>query len=120
VEAVVREWALAAAVLIDAAAVLIIVIGSVVALVGWVTVGLRGASEGSEVTAVRIHLARRLTLSLEFLIGSDIVRTAVTPSWTELGQLAAIVILRVVIIYSLENETKGLVGAGPSVGAQRP
>ena len=99
--------ALDAAILIDAASVLIIVVGTAAALIAWVRLGFAGpvASDALS-TQVRIPLARQLTLALEFLIGSDIIRTAVTPSWTELGQLTAIVILRVVIIFSLEHDTR--------------
>jgi len=106
-EALVREWALDAAVLIDAASVLIIVVATIAALIAWVRTAI-ATRDGPDaiITAVRLPLARRLTLALEFLIGSDIIRTAVTPSWTELGQLTAIVFLRVIIIFSLEHDTR--------------
>lgn len=102
-----REWSLDAATLIDAASVLIIVVAMIAALVDWFRAGFAGAGAANLVVSlVRIPLARRLSLALEFLIGSDIIRTAVTPSWTELGQLTAIVILRIVIIYSLDHDTQ--------------
>jgi uncharacterized membrane protein len=107
VEAIVREYALDAALLIDAASVLIITVASVVALIDWIRAGFAGkAGPDMVVSLVRLPLARRLSLALEFLIGSDIIRTAVTPSWTELGQLTAIVLLRIVIIYSLDHDTQ--------------
>ncbi len=39
---------------------------------------------------VRLHLGRWLAVALEFELGADILRTAVAPTWSEIGQLAAI------------------------------
>ena len=44
--------------------------------------------------AVRLKLGRWLALALELELGADILRTAVAPTWTEIGQLGAIVVLR--------------------------
>ena len=38
---------------------------------------------------VRLRLGRWLALALEFLLAADILRTAVAPTWSEVGQLAA-------------------------------
>jgi uncharacterized membrane protein len=51
-------------------------------------------------------LSERFVFALELLIGSDIIRTAVSPTWQDLGQLAAIVVLRVAIDYTLIREIK--------------
>ncbi len=40
--------------------------------------------------AVRLRLGKWLALALEFALAADIVRTAVAPSWDEIGKLAAI------------------------------
>jgi uncharacterized membrane protein len=53
---------------------------------------------------VRLHLGRWLVLGLEFLLAADILRTAVAPSWTEIGQLAAIAVLRTALNYFLQQE----------------
>ena len=103
-EAFVRTVALDIATLIDAAAVLLIALSTLEALGRWVaTLPLLGGRQ-AEHELVRIRLAQRLTLALEFLIGSDIVRTAVEPGWAEIGQLAAVVGLRVLITYTLAHE----------------
>jgi uncharacterized membrane protein len=57
-----------------------------------------------EKEAIRLRLGRWLALGLEFLLAADILRTAVAPSWTDIGQLAAIVILRIVINYFLQRD----------------
>jgi uncharacterized membrane protein len=55
---------------------------------------------------IRWRLARWFSLALEFLIGADILRTAIAPSWTDIGQLAAIVVLRTMIEYTLARDIK--------------
>jgi uncharacterized membrane protein len=57
-------------------------------------------------SVIRWRLAKWFSLALEFLIGADILRTAVAPSWTDIGQLAAIVILRTLIEYTLARDIK--------------
>ncbi len=54
--------------------------------------------------AVRLRLGRWLAVALEFELAADILRTAVAPTWTEIGQLAAIVVLRTVLNYFLQAE----------------
>ncbi len=54
--------------------------------------------------AVRLRLGKWLALALEFALASDIVRTAVAPSWDEIGKLAAIMALRTALNYFLERE----------------
>ena len=53
---------------------------------------------------VRLSLGLWLSLALEFEIAADIVRTAITPGWEEIGKLAAIMVLRTVLNYFLQTE----------------
>ena len=53
---------------------------------------------------VRLKLGRWLALALEFELAADILRTAVAPTWTEIGQLAAIAVLRTALNYFLQQE----------------
>ena len=53
---------------------------------------------------VRLRLGRWLAVSLEFLLAADILRTAVAPSWDEIGKLAAIATLRTLLNYFLQKE----------------
>jgi uncharacterized membrane protein len=53
---------------------------------------------------VRLSLGRWLALGLEFALAADILRTAVAPAWRDIGQLAAIAVLRTGLNYSLERE----------------
>ena len=55
---------------------------------------------------IRLNLGKSLALSLELLLGADILKTAIAPSWNDIGQLAAIVALRTALNYFLERELK--------------
>jgi uncharacterized membrane protein len=44
-----------------------------------------------------------LLLGLEFELAADIVRSAISPSWTQIGQLAAIAIIRTFLNYFLRK-----------------
>jgi uncharacterized membrane protein len=57
--------------------------------------------------SVRMYLGRYLSLALEFEVAADILRTAVAPTWTQIGQLAAIVALRTALNYFLQREIQG-------------
>ena len=64
----------------------------------------RTAGLQHEVELIRLRLGRWLTLGIEFELAADILRTAVAPTWNDIGQLAAIVVLRTVLNYFLQRE----------------
>lgn len=47
-----------------------------------------------------------LVLALEFLLAADILRTAISPTWTDIGQLAAIAAIRTFLNYSLGHDLR--------------
>src|SRR5579859_7309145 len=53
---------------------------------------------------VRLRLGRWLALALEFELAADILRTAIAPTWMEIGQLAAIAAIRTALNYFLQQE----------------
>jgi len=57
---------------------------------------------------IRLAFGKSLSLALEFLLGADILKTAIAPTWTEIGQLAAIAVLRTGLNYFLERELRGV------------
>lgn len=64
-----------------------------------------GASASHEAKEdIRLRLGRWLALALEFLLAADILRTAVAPSWSEIGQLAAIATIRTALNFFLQLE----------------
>jgi uncharacterized membrane protein len=59
---------------------------------------------GADRDAVRRRLGEWLALALELALASDIIRTALAPTWDDLGKLAAIMAIRTVLNYFLERE----------------
>ena len=53
---------------------------------------------------VRMRLARGLLIALDFEVGSDILKTVLDPSFTELTILSVIVGIRIVLSWSLSKE----------------
>ena len=95
----------------EAAAALIIGLATVEATIRalWLFVPgtSRPAADGAlsdDKEAVRLRLGRWLAVALEFELAADILRTAVAPTWNEIGQLAAIVVLRTVLNFFLQQE----------------
>jgi uncharacterized membrane protein len=65
---------------------------------------------------VQRDLGGWLVLALEFEIAADVLRTAAAPSWNEIGQLAAIVVLRTVLNYFLQRDFEQQRGVAPPAG----
>lgn len=55
---------------------------------------------------VRLTLAEGIGLALEFKLGSEVLRTVIVRTWSELGILGAIVLLRVAITFVIQWEIK--------------
>ncbi|GCE46266.1 putative membrane protein [Thermosporothrix hazakensis] len=69
--------------------------------------------EGIQAERIRLRLGRWLALALEFELGADILRTAIAPTWTEVGQLAAIAAIRTLLNYFLQQEIDRAVRRDP-------
>lgn len=54
-----------------------------------------------------------MLLGLEFELAADVVRSAISPSWTAIGQLGAIAAVRTFLNYFLEKDIKELSAAEP-------
>jgi uncharacterized membrane protein len=42
----------------------------------------------------------------EFMLAADILKTAISPTWDDIGKLAAIAVLRTALNYFLEREIR--------------
>jgi uncharacterized membrane protein len=56
---------------------------------------------------IRLRLARWLALAIEFELAADIIRTMIAPTWNDIGQLAAIIVIRTALNFFLGRETHG-------------
>lgn len=82
-----------------------IVAGAVLTLVRLLRPMLTGGRVN--VRESRFQLSRYLTLALEFQLSSDVLGTAIAPTWTAIGKLAAIGTIRTALNYVLTREMKG-------------
>jgi uncharacterized membrane protein len=64
-----------------------------------------------------LGLARWLLLGLEFMLAADIVRTVIAPSWSDIGQLAAIAVIRTFLNFFLERDLEAA-GRGQRGGVE--
>ena len=61
---------------------------------------------GLSAMETRVTFGSAVAVSLELLLGADVLATAVAPSWDDIGKLAAIATLRTALNYFLEKELK--------------
>ena len=55
---------------------------------------------------LRLDLAQGIALSLEFKMGSEVLRTVVVRQWAELGILGAVIVLRGLLTFLIHWEIK--------------
>ncbi len=90
--------------LIEGVAVIVVAYGALEAFVR--LLGL--AAKPSTTHGVRKEIWRRfgtwLLLGLEFELAADIISSVVSPSWKDIGELAAIAVIRTFLNYFLEHD----------------
>jgi len=89
---------------VELAAAIVIAIAALEATVKAALLFVNRRATGEAKTEVRLTLGRWLAVGLEFELAADILRTAIAPTWNEIGQLAAIAILRTALNYFLGKE----------------
>ena len=100
------EWVELAGRIVDAAGVLAMILGALVATALAATRLFRRT--GAVYQPYRRMLGRSILLALELLVAADIIRTvAVTPTLQSVGVLAVIVLIRTFLSWSLELEISG-------------
>src|SRR4051794_22631784 len=88
--------------------VAIIIGGTVFATVSFVRSGRRSRDWRSAYDLYRSNLGRGILLGLELLVGADIISTITAPlTFESVGLLAAIVVIRTFLSFSLETEIEG-------------
>ena len=97
----IAEWI---AVLVEGAAAFIIAYGALEAVIGAVRSVAQKRSKSGLRKDTWMRFGVWLLLGLEFELAADIVRTAAAPSWTDIGQLAAIGLIRTFLNYFLEKD----------------
>ncbi|WP_297186106.1 DUF1622 domain-containing protein [uncultured Porticoccus sp.] len=92
---------------IEAAGVLVVMIGSVLSTVNFLR-GYRHQSEGVAYRVYRRQLGRSIILGLEFLIAGDIIRTVIVETSLEnVAVLGLIILIRTFLSLTLHLEIEG-------------
>jgi uncharacterized membrane protein len=96
---------------VEAGAAIVIGLAVLLILIHVVPRFFRGRNRAGDSTMAlileaRLRLGRWLALSLELTLAADILRTAIAPTWNEIGKLAAIATLRTALNYFLEREIR--------------
>jgi uncharacterized membrane protein len=102
-----REWLALfteqAVLWIDAVALVVIVAGTIQAVVGMMRVTFTKAS-AHEKREVWLHYARWLIAGLTFQLAADIIETSITTDWEAIARVAAIAVIRTFLSYFLEKD----------------
>lgn len=88
---------------VEIGAALVIFVGVVVGLLRFASEEVRGHGAWS-FQPIRLTVGRFLALGLELQLGADLLRTAVSPTWQQIGQLAAIAAIRTALNFFLQRE----------------
>ena len=91
--------------LVEAAGALIIFVGCALGFVRFLVSAVRHRGR-ARFTSIRLDVGRYLALGLEFQLAADILKTAVAPTFEEIGQLAAVAAIRTALNYFLSKEIR--------------
>ena len=105
---------------IEVIAIGIIVVGAITTTIIFLVRIIREGALDDCYRRFRSDFGKAILLGLEFLIASDIVGTvAVGPTYTDLGILALLVVIRTFLSFSLELEITGRWPWQPATDARR-
>jgi uncharacterized membrane protein len=98
-------------VVIDAMALIIIVVGTVEAFFTGLWAAFPAPAH-SRFRAILVRYGRWLVAGLTFQLAADIIETSIAPTWQEVGQLGAIAVIRTFLNYFLERDLAELSDSG--------
>ena len=114
-EDILKQFASGTALVVEATAVIFVAYGAVEAVFYAVgpLVGLKPRDRGWR-KDMFVRFGMWLLLGLQFALGADIVRTVIAPTWNDIGQLAAIAVIRTFLNYFLERDMEELERTEPA------
>lgn len=92
------------ALLVEGLAVLLIAYGAGEAFFHVCKSAIMGAAPAGWRKELFVRLGIWLLLGLQFALAADIVRTVIAPTWNDIGQLAAIALIRTFLNHFLEKD----------------
>ena len=91
-------------VVIDAMALIVIVIGTIEAFFTGLRVPFPAPMAHRRFREVLVRYGRWLVAGLTFQLAADILETSIAPSWQDVGQLGAIAVIRTFLNFFLERD----------------
>ena len=107
-----HDAAQAVSLVIEAAAVIIVAFGAIDAFVRLLGLAVKPAIGHGVRKQIWQRFGMWLLLGLEFELAADIIRSVVSPSWKDIGELGAIAVIRTFLNYFLEQDLEHAAGAG--------
>jgi uncharacterized membrane protein len=104
VDEILRNIARAAKLLMEGVAVLVVVYGALEAFVSLLALVAKPSVALGARRAIWRRFGTWLLLGLEFELAVDIIGSVVTPTWAEIGELAAIAVIRTFLNYFLQQD----------------
>lgn len=93
---------------VEISGIAVIVVGLLVSVAVFGARWIGGARDRTNYQQTRESVGRSILLGLELLVAGDIIRTvAVSPTFTSVGVLAAVVAIRTFLSFTLELEITG-------------
>ena len=105
-EEIIKTLTLTLARWVEVGAAIVIGVSSARSLWGYLRAVVTDQSLSVPKEEIRLSLGRSLALALELELGADILKTAIAPTWNDIGLLAAIAVLRTALNYFLERELR--------------
>lgn len=105
------------ALMLEAIVVLTVAVGSLEALYRILLAVLIQRTSDWDRRAVWLRFAGWILLALEFALAADLVRTAIAPSWEDIGKLAAIAGIRTFLGFFLGKDLETAEGGEPGTAA---
>ena len=93
---------------IDTMALIIIAVGTVEAFFRGLWAAFAAPASSGRVSTVWLRFDHWLVAALTFLLAADIIQTSVAPTWAEIGQVAAIAVIRTFLNYFLGRDMEEL------------
>ena len=90
--------------LIEAVAVVVVAYGALEAFVRLLGLAARPSTSHGARKEIWRRFATWLLLGLEFELAADIIGSVISPSWMDIGELAAIAVIRTFLNFFLERD----------------
>jgi uncharacterized membrane protein len=104
VEEIFRIAARSAALLIEGMAVVVVAFGAIEAFIRLLGLAVKPAAPHGARKDIWRRFGTWLLLGLEFELAADIIGSVVSPSWQDIGELAAIAVIRTFLNFFLERD----------------